>query len=329
MGSLPERGHFHYQLILGEHSSDPAQVALARDWFGLPWSALYLYGSLRDDEGNLYTVLRIPERGDGGRQRFILQTTIDSDDLRVHEASRRSARCTDFVRTHREGTTVLESSPGAQGHPFRFEVDATETRWSEHGVMDLRGRLVEPGLHWHLPHGEDGYYYVSQLYEVEGTILDRPVRGFFGADDMYMRGRIYDNDLLIGEKLHVAWYTWATRYADGTLDAGHFMLGHDGLGMMLLCDETGAVRRTTDVHGSVTLDESGTWPDRIEILAAGEVWEFLPDPRGRMVDFMPMPNPQTEGRWRRVGDDRTPVHWFAYGEIAPSHGTEPDKSRRA
>lgn len=85
MGLLSERGHFHYQLILGEHSSDPAQVALDRHWFGLPWSALYLYGSLRDDEGTLYTVLRVPESGGGGRQRFILHTTLCSDDLRVHE----------------------------------------------------------------------------------------------------------------------------------------------------------------------------------------------------------------------------------------------------
>jgi hypothetical protein len=40
-----------------------------------------------------------------------------------------------------------------------------------------------------------------------------------------------------------------------------------------------------------------------------------------MVDLMPIPNPQIEGRWRRVGDDRHPASWFAWGEIAPSHGT--------
>ena len=34
---------------------------------------------------------------------------------------------------------------------------------------------------------------------------------------------------------------------------------------------------------------------------------ILPDPQGRMVDFMPMPNPQAEGRWRRVGDTREPT----------------------
>lgn len=322
--ALPRRGQFHYQMTLGEHDSNPAEVALQQNRFGLPWSAIYLYGSLRDEEGELYTVLRAPERAGGGRKRFFLQSTLDgADDLKVHSASRSSARSTGFTRSHVDGVTTLASAADAEGDPFAFTVDATASHWIEGDVIDLKGTLVEPGLHWHLPHGDEGYYYVSQLYDVEGTILGRRVRGFYGADDMYMNGLCYENDLLIGKKLHVVWYTWATRYTDGSLDAGHFMLGHDGLGMLLLCDEDGGVRRTTDVTGHVEVDESGTWPRRIEVHAPGEDWEFLPDPRGRMVDFMPMPNPQTEGRWRRDGDDREPSHWFAYGEIAPSHGLSP------
>ncbi len=325
--TLSGRGQFHYQLVLGEHNSDPAEVAAQRDWFGLPWSALFLYGSLRDDDGQLYTVLRVPERNGGGRKRFYLQTTLGADDLHVHDASRGSARNEGFVRQHRDGVTTIYSPSDADGQPFRFEVDATTSSWSEAGTMELHGTLVEPGLHWHLPSAsggvDEGYYYVSQLYEVRGQILGRDVHGFYGADDLYANGLIYQDDLLVGKKLHVTWYTWATRYADGSLDAGHFMLGHDGLGMLLLCDQDGRVRRTTHVDGFVELDETGTWPTRIEVHAPGEDWEFLPDPRGRMVDFMPMPNPQIEGRWRRIADTRQPVHWFAYGEIAPSHGLVP------
>ncbi len=324
--ALSDRGQFHFQMLLGEHSSDPRQFALETTWFGLPWSANYLYGSLRDDDGNIYTVFRVPEAGGGGSRRFYLQTTLGGDGLRVHEASRNSARSLGFLRSHTNGTTVLESAPSAEGNPFRIEVDATTCTWSEAGAIDLRGTLIDPGLHWHLPHGDEGYYYVSQLYEAEGEILGRKVRGFYGADDMYMNGRVYENDLLVGRKLHVTWFTWATRYTDGTLDAGHFMLGHDGLGMLLLCDQDGQVRRTTDVDGHVELDSSETWPVHIEVHAPGEDWEFLPDPQGRMVDFMPMPNPQAEGRWRRVGDTREPAHWFAYGEVAPSHGVVPRPS---
>ena len=66
---------------------------------------------------------------------------------------------------------------------------------------------------------------------------------------------------------------------------------------------------------------SGPWPARIDLTVDGRAWEFIPDARGRMVDLMPIPNPQIEGRWREVGDTREPAHWFAWGEIASGHGT--------
>jgi hypothetical protein len=45
----------------------------------------------------------------------------------------------------------------------------------------------------------------------------------------------------------------ATRYTDGSLDAGHFMLGHDGFRFAQLCDEKGHVTKTTDLDGRVLL----------------------------------------------------------------------------
>jgi hypothetical protein len=319
--TLHRRGEFPYQPVLGAHRSDPAEVANDREWFGLPWSALFLYGSVRDDDGELYTVLRRPIASGGGRERFFLQSTLGGEsNLRVHRASRGSARNTGFIRSVTDGTMRLDSCPDEPGMPFSVELTATSLEWIERDVMTLHGTLVDPGLHWHLPHGDEGYYYVSQIYEIEGEIFGRRVSGFIGVDDMYMHGQIYQGDLLIGKQLHISWFTWATRYTDGSLDAGHFMLGHDGMRFALLCDEKGRVTRTTDVDGSVVLTDD-VWPERIEVNAAGTSWEFLPDPRGRMVDFMPIPNPQVEGRWRRVGDNREPARWFAFGEVAPGHGT--------
>jgi len=320
MTVLPHRGEFAYQPVLGAHRSDHAEVANDRSWFGLPWSALFLYGSVRDDEGELYTALRRPIAGGGGRERFFLQTTRHgATDLRVHPASRSSARNAGFSRSVTDHAMRIESAADDPGLPFSVVVSDTGFEWVEQDVMTLRGTLVEPGLHWHLPFGDDGYYYVSQIYEVAGEILGSRVSGFIGVDDMYMNGQIYHNDLLIGRKIHISWYTWATRYTDGSLEAGHFMLGHDGCRFALLCNDKGEVTRTTDLDGRVILADE-TWPARIEIEAAGTSWEFLPDHRGRMVDFMPMPNPQIEGRWRKVGDTREPAHWFAFGEIAPGHG---------
>ena len=59
------------------------------------------------------------------------------------------------------------------------------------------------------------------------------------------------------------------------------------------------------------------------VLEGKEEWEFLPDPKGRMLDFVggfPI-TAQQEGRWRRVGDTREPDRWMAWGESDKRNGT--------
>ena len=74
------------------------------------------------------------------------------------------------------------------------------------------------------------------------------------------------------------------------------------------------------VDAAATLGPCGFWLARIDLNAERIDWEFIPDEKGHMVDLMPMPNPQTEGRWRRAGDTREPAWWFALRETAPGHG---------
>jgi hypothetical protein len=261
--------------------------------------------------------------GDGGRERLLVQSTLDgTETLRIHPAGAKTARSTGWQKDFRDGVFHLESAASGSEAPFRLVSDGTTLEWIEEGTLDVRGSLVPPGLHWYLPGRDKAMYYASQLFELEGVILDHPVRGFIGFDDIYLPEgvRIYQGDALVGEALEIVWWTWATRYQDGSLEAGHFLFGHDQLGFALLTDETGQVTATTAVEALVTLGQDGVWPARIDLTADGVDWEFLPDEQGNMVDLMPMPNPQTEGRWRRRGDTRQPAWWFAWGETAPGHG---------
>jgi hypothetical protein len=57
--------------------------------------------------------------------------------------------------------------------------------------------------------------------------------------------------------------------------------------------------------------------------ACWQDFEFIPDPRGKMPDLGPIPNPQLDGRWQQVGDAREPDVWFAWGESASAHGARP------
>ncbi|MGF6789625.1 hypothetical protein [Paraburkholderia sp. 35.1] len=137
-------------------------------------------------------------------------------------------------------------------------------------------------------------------------------------------GEIYKTkDALVREKLELVWYTWATRYKDGSIDFGHFTLGNDMFGFAILGNEKGEVRFTYDVTGTIDFGANGYWQERLRYSAFGEEWAFMPDPRGRLVGLGTLRNPQVDGRWRRVGDAREPDVWFAWGEAAPEHGSRP------
>ena len=326
--TVPRRLDFDWRCVVGAVDTDPADYASESPILGLPMSQTFLYGSVRDGDGKIWTPMRRFAAGDGGTERLLLQTDLGSDALHVYRTGPRPAPSRGVRRSLDGDAVAFDSDPAVPGAPFRIRANGHKFRWVEEGVLELEGVAVPPGLHWHLPDRLNGMYYLSQIYEVDGTVLGREVRGFIPMDQLWMDGMIYADDIFIGERAEVAWYTWATRYADGSFDGGHFLLGHRQLGFAIVYDETGRVTGTTQVDGRVILDGDGPWPERIELTAAGDEWEFLPAATGRMVDLMPIPNPQVEGRWRRAGDTREPAHWFAWGEVAPGHGTTPIRDRR-
>ena len=124
-------------------------------------------------------------------------------------------------------------------------------------------------------------------------------------------------DLVVNNKMHVVWWNFATIYKDGSWDVGSFLVGHDKLGYAIVQNEKGEVRCTTDIEGSVRHEKDGWFAEDARIVLEGkEEWEFLPDPKGRMLDFVggfPI-TAQQEGRWRRVGDTREPDRWKGAGQ---------------
>jgi hypothetical protein len=303
-----------------------------RSYFGLAPEATYVYGTCRDDAGEIATMMRrIPFAGaaspvhDGEVRRslgsrLVLMRT-DEDEYQLSPAGRRSASA-DGVHGVVDGDTACFDSV-AEGAPFRVRFSPESFTYEEQGAIDLRGRLIGPGLHWFLPGRDSATYYVSQIYQVEGTVLGREARGFVCFDQVYMPpgGVLYAvHDAMMGAELELAWYTWATRWVDGTVEAGHFTLGHDRFGFAVFTDTDGNVTATSEVDGVVTRSADGYWTDGVRFDVAGEAWEFVPDPRGRMGALGRMPNPQQEGLMRRVGDDREPAVWMAWGETVPSHG---------
>jgi hypothetical protein len=332
LNGLPRRGDFGWQPLASAFEPTLEDMMSDRSYFGMQPEALYLWGTFRDDQGEIYCPMRripagLPGAAKDTRRRFFLCSTLGkTDGMHMHPAGRGSVPNDNCRRTLERERIHWRSDTSQRGNPFHITWTPDDCSWKEEGAMDIRGTLVKPGMHWYLPGRDAGMYYVANIFEMEGTILDRKVRGMIGFDPIYMfeGGEIYrTKDALVQEKLELVWYTWATRYKDGSIDFGHFTLGHDMFGFAILGNEKQEIRYTYDVTGEVDFGSNGYWQEGIRYSAFGEQWEFIPDPKGRLVGLGTLKNPQVDGRWRRVGDKREPDVWFAWGEAAPSHGSRP------
>ncbi len=328
--TLPGRGDFDGKALVGPFAPSAQSMDSSAPLYGMPPEALYLWGTLRDDEGDLHSIMRrIPHDGKPTSRRGLLvqSTTGGGETLRIHPCGKQAAAHVDPVR-ELVGDDAIEwrSNPAAQGAPFRARWANDTCEWIEEGTFELQGKLVGPGMQWYVPGVHGSMAYVATIYQLEGTILGRSCRGFIGFDQvhMYAGGEVYRTlDPLIERGYEHLWYTWATRYTDGSIEAGHFMLGNDRFGFGIVTDENEQVLCTTDVDGEVDFDESGYWQTAARFALGAREYEFLADERGRMPDLGPIPNPQVDGRWQQVGETRQPEVWFAWGEAIPGNGRRP------
>jgi len=330
--TIPERGDFDYQQLVGPHKVTGPAMAGERGFFGLKLSKSSPFGSVRDVDGNIYSFVRslLAPGGTPNPTKFIYQTNhIDGKNLRMdHERMKAQAETPIPLQTLEGDVVTWSNQPGESGNPWKITASSERLTWKEEGLFELEGRLLGSGMQWYLPGVEWGTFYVSQLWDIHGICEGRPVKGAMALDQFYMAegGAIhFKKDLVVNNKMHVIWWSFVTVYTDGTWDAGSFMVGHKHLGYAIFMNEKGEVRVTNDIEGKAVHKEGSYFLESARIVLDGkEEWEFLPDPKGEMIDFVggfPI-TAQQEGRWRRVGDTRTPDHWLSWGESDRRNGSE-------
>ena len=328
---IPERGDFAFQTLIAPYKVSAETLADTGGYFGLRLTKHSAFGCVRDDEGHLYSFVRSlnSPTGTPNPMKFVYQSSrVDGQTLRIDRQRSASQAMTAMPERALEGGSMRWSSVvGEEGNSWRVRASGERISWVEEGLFDLSGRLMGEGFQWYLPGPEWGMFYVSQLYELQGTCEGRAVRGAMALDQPYMveGGAIhFQKDPIVHNKKHIAWWSFVTVYKDGTWDTGSFMVGHENLGYAIFQNEKGELRTTNDVEAVVRHKQQSWFAESIVVTVEGrEQWEFLPDRYGEMADFaggFPV-TAQQEGRWRRVGDTREPSHWFGWGESDRRNGT--------
>ncbi|MBB5498659.1 hypothetical protein [Paraburkholderia sp. MM5384-R2] len=326
--SWPPAGAFGGKAIVGPHQPSAELMLDTAELLGLPPQMSFIYGCLRDSDGNMSEWVRnFNLQPDAARQGLFVQSNLGKDALRVAPDIFMAAAA-EVVASNEGGNGIWRSPDGAKGKPYELTMsaDGGTIHWTEAGALDVTGTLMGPGLQWYIAEPSGSELYVSQIYEMKGVALGKPVHGVMAFDKAYLpKGiRMYGgkDPLFRPKEHHRTWYTWGTRYKDGSYDAGHFVLGTDRIGFALLTNERGQLVLDTNVTGRVELLSNEPWPKRVSVrTSSGAEWEFIPDQQGHMPDMLGTGattafTPQTEGRWRRLGDRREPEAWFAWGEVA-------------
>lgn len=328
--SVPQRADFGYQVLAGPQLVSAETLNDTRGFFGLVMNKTMPFGCLRDDEGHIYAAVRsvMSPTGTPNPTTFFYQSTrLDDAHLRMDRPRMAAQAQTALpIQTLEDGRCVWRSRPEDAGGAWRLSANGERMDWREEGLFEIGGRLLGQGMQWYLPGVDWGTFYTSQMYEVSGQCQGKPVRGVISIDQAYLAegGAIhYQKDLVVNNGMHVIWWNFATVYTDGSFDVGSIMVGHQNLGYAILQNEKGEIRTTTKIEGTARHKPGSYFAEEVRVVIEdNEEWEFLPDPKGEMVDFVggfPV-TAQQEGRWRRVGDTRTPSHWMAWGETDRRNG---------
>lgn len=331
--TLGQSGTFNHAALASGRDFDPRDFVTDDSILGLRREAGYIWGTLRDEDGTLYSIMRRiaatpPGARDDGRQSLggkliVVSTGTGREGLQLRKEPRYAVDSAAIgIALTDPGTATLSSADGAEGQPMRLVLSKDDFSYSEEGVIDIAGSLVASPLQWYLPGREASLLYLSQTWLVDGLILGKPARGFLFWEEawMYPGGRLYMDKDPLHDAEYLTWYSWANHWPDGSCEIGHFLFGQQDFHVGVTAHSDGTVTSASSMDATITRAADGYWHDGIAYTIDGVDWVCEPDPQGHMRGLGQMPNPQQEGRIHRVEDPRHPDVWMAWGETVPAAG---------
>lgn len=332
--SLPATGSFRCAALASARRFDASElIATTAPLAGLGQEAGYVWGSLRDDDATLYSVMRriAPTQSDAddrgqkslAGKLIVLSAARSADGMDLRREPRGAVDSADIAGSLvGENTACLASAPNATGNPMRLVLDENDFRYLEAGVIDVAGQMAAPPLQWYLPGPRASLLYTSQTWLVEGELVGKTVRGFVFWEQAWMLpgGRLYVEKDPLHDAEYLTWYSWANHWPDGSCEVGHFLFGKHDCHVGLTAHSDGTVVAARRMDAQISRATDGYWHDGIRYDLDGVQWVCDVSPQGRMNGLGPMPNPQQEGWIHRVEDDRQPDIWMAWGETVPASG---------
>jgi len=313
-------GDFGNQAVVGAFDFRLADLDENLEIHGLGQRAIWPYGGLRNEAGDLYVLERkLVHQMTGG-----LWLMSDRDGAlnlvpkAVHSARGELRR--EFTPDRHIYRDHLMAKLGDLTPPDEqsFLLDLTDDRlvWAEGELCDLTGSALGPGMHFFGVDRDWPFMYITRAFWTTGTVLGEAVSGIIWFDHGYWRDRGEWKEQPFYTQRQVAWNVFSNHYDDGTHEWGHIVRGTGGIGACMVAGDTAEIAATGDFVSTFTLDDQD-YVSAARYTAGQHEWEFTADAAGRMVHF-------NKARWagyraqsglmRRVGDNRTVTNGFVWLE---------------
>jgi len=281
-------GDFGNQAVVGAFDFHLADLDENLDLHGVGQRAIWPYGGLRNEAGDLFVLERkLVHQMTGG-----LWLMSDKDGaLNLTPKSVHSARGElrrEFTPDRHIYRDHLMAKLGDLAPPDEqsFHLDVTDDTlvWAEGELCDLTGRALGPGMHFFGVDRDWPFMYITRAFWMTGTVLGDAVSGIIWFDHGYWRERGEWKEQPFYTQRQVAWNVFSNHYEDGTHEWGHIVRGTDGIGACMVAGADTAITTTGDFTSTFLLDDQD-YVASARYTAGEHAWEFTAEPAGRMVHF--------------------------------------------
>lgn len=293
-------GDFGGKCLVGECAFDAELLLPSSTYFGLAKSGSHLYGTLRNQHGNMRRVLRAC----GADQSMMSWLFVAEPGCQLQRHARSEDMWRGPISITRNGHSVEFADTGAAGQRFRFLHTQQGCSWDEGEILSLTGDLIAPAVQWFNTWSEGACFAVTAKYRVRGSYLGEPVEGFVGHEIHYFTTGFNWLNAPYGLGREFCWQQIANEYEDGSLVQATFAYGAGGWGFAMVHDENGAFVSTTDVRAQATVRANG-YPESIRYEFGDQSWTWRIDPQGERPALPLVAVRGADGVCARDDDDRS------------------------
>lgn len=284
-------GDFNYRPLVNSFERDSSYMWPEVTFQGMPLSAAWIWGSLYSEDRVFVMTRELPARVANA-----LLLYDNRDGVAAHIAP-------EAFKAYRGGVTVekinngfswtsLDAAFNGGKSSLEIRVEGDRFYWREEGILEVEGKMMPRAVQIYSPGPKerDGFAYVSQFMQVEGTILGRKVDGWLGYDFIYFAAGVTYASSVLGNRpsqklpgINCAWPSFANQYEDGSYEYGYFGAGLEDWQFAIGVNDKGEVMQG-HVMDMQIVEKSNRFPLKLELLVWDEikgieeewVWDSLP-----------------------------------------------------